>query len=321
MEPNLKLSEKDREGLDQLVGAIQQQIAELAAKRWSRPQDEHQGRKKMRLATRKMTHAKILLVAGDPVGGPAVTKEAIAQRFQVSGQLVELVCNRYSQNGLAAALDPGLTQEERAQVARWYEDHGSAVATEVQRWLRGATKRRTGVSTSAIAASVWASFAENHFVDVLDPTDPQCAWNLLTCAAKRHCEAWNRYGERVKERGSLEELGCRSSEDGSPTRFDPEDTRDLDPIAVAVRNECLALLSLIGEEAAEGIAQAVRRIEGGMELIEQLTPRERQVFGLKLAKKTRSEIAALLQLDHGQVDDVWRSIRRKAEDSDASTAD
>jgi hypothetical protein len=99
----------------------------------------------------------------------------------------------------------------------------------------------------------------------------------------------------MKESASIQGLLGQRCDDAAPVQFDPEDTHDdIDPVTLAVRNEIGGLLSLIGEEAADGIARAVGKVEGGVELIEQLTPLERQILGLRLAKKTRIVVTQYL---------------------------
>ncbi len=194
-----------------------------------------------------------------------------------------------------------LNEEEQALVAAWYEQHGEQIVREVRRWLRKVTEARTGASASAVAQSVWASFMENR-LDEIDPSDENSAWAVLATAARRHCEAWNRYGTRHPQL-SMEGM----------TGLDPEAPGEVSPEVLVMVNECAHVFRSLSPDEARGAGHAIARDDRSLQLVERLSLPEREVLGLKLAGKTRDEIADQLQgVDHTQVDALWKSVRAKA---------
>lgn len=189
-----------------------------------------------------------------------------------------------------------LSEEEKARLARWYEQHGVKVVAEVRQWLRRQTMARTGASVSAVAHSVWLSFSMKHLEDV-DPGDDNSAWAILSKAAKRHCEAWNRYGTRHPQ-VSIQRL----------PGLEVADTREATPEVDVMIVELSELMRQLGDGRS-----SVPAGSGHLGLIGVLQPQEREVLGLKLARETRTEIAAQMQIFEAEVDDLWKAVKRKAE--------
>jgi hypothetical protein len=217
----------------------------------------------------------------------------------------------------------GLSDRNRQLISELHGRYGQAVIREVRRWLRASTKIRTAVSTTVVAQSIWEEVS-SQLRDV-DLDDEQGAWRVLLdvandwlChsaegvlldAARRHCEAWNRYATRHPQ---LSLDAAAPGEDGTPPGADLADLRSESPLIAALENECAALFLTLAEGERQRVGRAVARDEQAIGLVRRLTRREREVFGHKLAGRTRPEIAALLGVATGQVDDAWEAIRRKA---------
>jgi DNA-binding CsgD family transcriptional regulator len=246
--------------------------------------------------------AQILLRADEERANPSSSEDEIARALDTTGQAVERVCERFVASGLDNALTPELTAEEQQAVEKWYAVYGRQVIAEVRRWLREATRHRTAVSNSDLAESVWASFLENRLHEV-DPEDEESIWAVLAESARRHCEAWNRYGTRHKQR-SLSALLAAYAEGAQDRGLDANDTREPPPEVSVMVEDCLAVLC-----GVEG-RQSGALVEG---LGQALTAREREVAALLLADLDLDQIAVKVGLDLGTVRDIWGSIRRKAQ--------
>jgi hypothetical protein len=203
-----------------------------------------------------------------------------------------------------------LTEEEKRRVDAWYEEHGEAVNREVRRWLRN--KTAPVASRSQVAQSVWASFMDKH-LDEVDVGDQNSASALLTKAAKRHCEKHNRRATRHPN-VSGETFACGDTTSDERAGFDATDTRELAPeVAVLIQEFSQLFRSLEATPAGLAVRQALAVSGKGIGLVERLDGQEREVLGLKLAKWTRPEIARQLNLDEVEVDELWKSVKHKAQ--------
>jgi RNA polymerase sigma factor (sigma-70 family) len=213
-----------------------------------------------------------------------------------------------------------LTEQEKAAVADFYERYGDEVIRQVRKYLRRTTRERTAASTSAVAQSVWISLMESHLGEV-DLSDEESAWRVLFEAAgprfceglvQKHCEKWNKAAYRHPQT-SLEGLAAGTHPDeAAAAGFDPEDDREPAPEVLALARECVALCRLLDKADRELAEEAVARVEVSIGLVERLTPREREVLGLKLAGRTRPEIAEQVGITNAQVDAAWKSVKEKA---------
>jgi hypothetical protein len=211
-----------------------------------------------------------------------------------------------------------LSEEEKAKVTAWYQQHGPAVVQEVRKWLRRFTIANRVVSPTTVAGQVWESFLSKGIDDV-DLTDEKGVWAVLAKAAKRHCETLNRAATRHPRVSLNVRLTSADGEVGGSAGFDPADTRELAPEVVVLINECAALFHLLTTEEKEGVGEALARVEGSMDLLSRLTDQERHVLALKMAKMTRPEIAARLDVETYDVDKSWMSVLEKAEDVGGAT--
>jgi hypothetical protein len=160
---------------------------------------------------------------------------------------------------------------------------------------------RTAASVSALAQSIWASFMENHLDEVAQ--DPEGAWAVLAKAARRHCEKWNRRATRHPQ-SSLDEPGA--------------DVRTPAPEIAVLAREYADLFELLSgddrEEAGGKVARSAAEVPAGF--VQNLTPGERAVLGLKLAGRPTKDIAAQLGLDETEVRRFWQSVRKKSRADD-----
>lgn len=205
-----------------------------------------------------------------------------------------------------------LSEEQQALVAAWYQRHGPAVVAEVRRQLRVATRQKKAVSDFSVAGSVWESFLDHH-LDEVDLSNDDGVWSVLVRAVRRHCNAWNRSAQPDRHRVVSMHAPMSPERGDSGEGFTHADHRELAPEAAVLIEELTALIDLPDVAEEPVIGRALARLDRRMDLHRLLTALERKVLVLKLAGKTRGEIAAQLDIEKHEVDDAWKSVCRKVE--------
>jgi hypothetical protein len=216
---------------------------------------------------------------------------------------------------LAAFLsEPCLAEADRARLESFLdtagEQHQRRYTELLVEVVRSSLRKRAscvGATASAVAQSVWQSFLADHLHEV-DLDDPDSAWNLLVRIAVRHINKWDQRGRGARVGGrrvrsvSLDEP-VPSPHEGTPQTFAESfaDPRQLPPVDEAILREYQSILSEPGEA-----------VDGPLGLGTTFTPREREVFALKIALRSRPEIASLMNISVAQVDRAWQGIQLKA---------
>ena len=210
----------------------------------------------------------------------------------------------------------GLTEEERSRFAWLYEKYQASLVQAVRSRLRLSASQKAGISASAVAQSVWQSFMSNHLEEV-DLSDNESAWRLMLEIAERHGERWGRRGRRHPN-ASIEASATPEADGSVRLADDLADLNEPPPEVAVIFEESISLIehqfavgSSLGAEGIGPVAGVVAAHDQGPRLVERLSPRERDVLALKLAVKTRPEIASALKISHAQVDGAWESIRSK----------
>jgi DNA-binding CsgD family transcriptional regulator len=249
-----------------------------------------------------------------------------------------------------------LTAAEQARVAALFVKYQEEVYRRVCKQLRELTVVRTSASQSQVAASVWESFQDRHLdeidlgvekdekgekdavkllldtanrhideIDLGDEKDKKKkkekkekdAVKLLLDAADRHCNRWNRSATSHKQ-VSLDGMIPGNRETDRSSELNPADTRESMPEEAVLVREISQLFEGLARPDQEAAGQLLAHGEAGLGLVRRLTPHERQVLGLKLARRSASQIMAQLGMSRYEVDYHWRQVQEKAAALDAA---
>jgi DNA-directed RNA polymerase specialized sigma24 family protein len=218
-------------------------------------------------------------------------------------------CERASRGG-------ALTPEEQKNFSSLTDAYHQRLVRCVAGWLRRSAKNHAGATASGVAQSVWQSLMAWH-ADEFSLSDPESAWAVMVELAERHCERWNKRGQRHPVASLDAPAGGRGGAEAEPlgaqlaaTEPPTEDALLYRELRLCLENagEAPAGASQPAEPAQEGGAA----VEDGIGLCRRLTPRQRQVLMLKLLNKTATEIAEQLHITQAQVNYTWKTVKDEA---------